>query len=108
MVFPDVSEVELCSSSGGQGGDCTDEVASFSHGVDYDHNGILPIRLREFGYKINANSVPGRIRNWEGVKFSEGWQVNGFSPKTHVAGRDVFAYIPGHLWPPIVSRDQFL
>ena len=66
-MFPDVSEVELCSSGGRQGGDCTDEVASFSHRVDYDHDGVLPIRLQEFSYKIHANSVPRRIQNWEGV-----------------------------------------
>ena len=61
MVFPDVPEVELCSSGSGQGGDCTNEVVLFSHRVDYSHDGILPIRLWEFGYKINANSAPGRI-----------------------------------------------
>ena len=87
--------------------DCTDEVALFSHRVDYDHNGILPIGLWEFSYKIDANSVPGHIWDWEGVKFSKGWRANGFSPKTHDTGRDIFAYIPGHLWSPIVSRDQF-
>ena len=65
-MFPDVSEVELCSSGGRQDGDCTDEVASFSHGVDYNHDGVLPIRLQEFGYKIDTNSVPGHIQNWGG------------------------------------------
>ena len=60
-MFPDVSEVELCSSGSRQGGDCTDEVTLFSHGVNYNHNGVLPIRLWEFGYKIDANSAPGRI-----------------------------------------------
>ena len=33
--------------------------------------------------------------------------MNGFSLEAHVASRDIPAYVPGHLWPPVVSGDQF-
>ena len=71
-MFPDVSEVKLCSSSGRQGSDCANEVASFSYRVNYYHDGVLPVGFWEFGYEIDANSVPRCIQNWKGVEFSEG------------------------------------
>ena len=66
MVFPDVSEIELRSPSGGQSNDYTDEVAPFGHGIHYDHNGILPIRLWQFHYEIDTDGVPRSIwdREW--------------------------------------------
>ena len=33
--------------------------------------------------------------------------MNGFGPEAHVAGGDIFTSVPGHLWPPVVSRNQF-
>ena len=72
-MFPDVSEIELCGPSSRQSGDCTDEVASFSHRVDYNHDGILPVRFQQLHYKINTGSVPRCVWDWERVKFSRGW-----------------------------------
>ena len=104
-MFPDVSEIELCGPSGRQSGDCTHEVASFSHRVDYNHDGILPIRFWQLCYKINTGSVPRCVRDWERVKFSGGWQMNGFGSEAHVTSGDIPAYVPRHLRPPIVSRN---
>ena len=33
--------------------------------------------------------------------------MNGFSPEAHVTSGDIPAYVPGHLWPPVISGDQF-
>ena len=73
VMFPDVSEIELCSSGSRQSGDCTHKVALFSHRVDYDHDGVLPVRFWQLHYEINTGSVPGCIQDWERVKFSGGW-----------------------------------
>ena len=105
MMFPGVLEVELCGSGGKQSGDCTYEVALFGHRVNYDHDGIFSVAFWKFCYEIDVGSVPGCIQNWKGVKFSGRQLTNGFSPKAHVAGGDIFAYVSGHLWPPVVSRD---
>ena len=59
-MFPGVLEVELCSSGSRQGGDCTDKVASFSHRVNYDHDGIFSVRFWELSYEIDTDSVPVR------------------------------------------------
>ena len=66
-MFPDVSEIELCGSGSRQSGDCTHEVASFSHRVNYDHDGVLPVRFQQLCYEINTGSVPGCIWDWERV-----------------------------------------
>ena len=41
------------------------------------------------------------------MKFSRRWLMNGFGPEAHVASGDIFTDVPGHLWPPVVSRNQF-
>ena len=106
-MFPDMMEVELCSSGGRQSSDCTDKVALFSHRVNYDHDGILPIRFQKLHYEVNTGCVPGCIWDWKGMEFSEGQQMNGFSLEAHIAGGDIFAYVPGHLQPPVIYGDQF-
>ena len=62
MVFPDMSEVKLCSPSSGQGSDCTDKMTLFGQGIHYDHDSIFPIRFRELHYEVNANGVPRCIQ----------------------------------------------
>ena len=57
--------------------------------------------------KIHTGSVPRCIWNLKGMKFSGRWLTNGFGPEAHVTGGDIFTYVPGHLWPPVVSRNQF-
>ena len=77
-------------------------MASFSDRVDHYHDGIFSIRFRQLYYKVNANGIPRCVRNWERVQLS-GWQLtNRLSLETHIAGGDIFAYVPRHLWPPII------
>ena len=102
MVFPDVSEVELCSSSSSQGIDCTDEVTPFGHGIYYDHDGVLPIGFWELHDEVDANGIPRRIQDWKWVQFSSRRLANRFCVKAHIAHRHVLAYIPRHLWPPVI------
>ena len=67
MVFPYVLKVELGSSGGSQGSDHAHKVAMLGDRVNYYHDGIFPIRFREFDYKIDTGSVPRHIWNREGV-----------------------------------------
>ena len=107
MMFPDVSEIELGSSCGRESSDCTHKVALFGYRVDYDHDGIFSVRFQELHYEIHTGSVLRCIRNWKGMKFSGRWLMNGFGPEAHVTGEDIFTDVPGHLRPPVVSRNQF-
>ena len=54
-----------------------------------------------------SGSVPRCIWNWKGMKFSRRWLTNGFGLEAHVAGGDIFTNVPGHLQPPVISRNQF-
>ena len=83
-MFPDVLEIELGGSSGGKSSDCTHEVASFSYGVNYNHDGVFSVRFWELRYEIDTGSVPRCIQNWKGMKFSERWLTNGFGLEAHV------------------------
>ena len=107
MMFPDVSEIELGSSHGRKSSDCTHEVASFGYRVDYDHDGVFSIRFRELCYEIHTGGVPRCIWDWKGMKFSGRWLTNGFGLEAHVTGGDIFTNVPGHLQPPVISRNQF-
>ena len=106
-MFPYMLKIELGSSGSSQSGDRAHEVAMLGDGVDYYHDGIFPFGFRDFDYKIDTGHVPRCIWNWEEMQFSGWWLANGLSPETHVASRDILAYIPGHLWPPVILQDQF-
>ena len=93
-MFPYMSKIELGSSSGSQSGDCAHEVAGLGDRVNYYHDSIFLIEFWQFNYKINTDSVPRCIWNWEGVQFSGWWLANGLSPETML---QVEMYLPIYL-----------
>ena len=42
MELPDIPEVEVCCSGGGDRGDRFDEVGTFAYGVNGHHDGVVP------------------------------------------------------------------
>ena len=85
MKFPDMLEVELGCPEGRDRGVSRNEMASFAHRVHYDHSRIEPMRVWEFGNKINTHDVPSCFRNREGVELAEWFSFLRLCAKTHVA-----------------------
>ena len=107
MVLPDMLKEELGGSSCGEGRDSRNEMSSFSDGVDGNHDGVIPGRLRQFNNEVHADCVPRSIHNRERVEFSSWGTAEGFSPEAHVTSRDILSNILRHVRPPVVSGYQF-
>ena len=105
VMFPNMLEVELCSPGGGQGSDCTDKVTLFGQGIHYNHDGVFPVRFWELRYEVNADGVPRRIRDWGWVQFPGQKLANRLCAEAHIACRHILAYVPRHLWPPVIPRN---
>src|ERR1700678_3170976 len=105
MVFPHILDVEPSGTGGGNSGISVDKMRSFCHAINYHHNTVLAVCFRQFGYEVHTNDVPRRIRNWQRMEFSYWLLAEWLCAETHVASGSVFADIPGHLGPPIITRD---
>src|SRR5271155_1687292 len=106
MVFPHVIDVQPGRTDCGNGCDCVDEMRTFSHRIDNNHNTVFSICFWQFRYKIDTDHIPRAVWNRMRVEFAHWWLTRGFCTETHVTGGDVLSNIAGHLRPPIVSRHQ--
>src|SRR6202789_3024080 len=106
VELPDVLDEEAGGSGSRDGDEGRYDMRCFSHGINNHHYGVMSGGLRKFDDEVHAYSVPWSVGDREGTELSDGLVPLGFGLDTHVAGRGVFPDIPGHLWPPIVSRNQ--
>ena len=107
MKFPDITQVEVGSAGGRDGGDGLDEVGALTGGVHNHHDRIVPSGLGELDDEINTGRVPSAFRDREGLEFSCREAAGDFGAEAEVAGRDVLADIAGHVGPPIVPGYEF-
>ena len=107
MVTPDMLEEEMCCPRSSDSGERGGEVGSLGDRVHYDHHGIVTGGLWELDDEVHADRLPGCRWYGKGVQLSN-WEVSlSFGVETEVAGGDILAYVPRHLWPPVISRHQF-
>jgi len=102
MEFPDVVEKEPgCAFRC----DCSmrwNEVHPFGNRVYDSHDGVMPRRLWEFNYEINAEHVPPFVRNGERLKLANRRMSPRFRPEAEIASIYILANVPRHLGPPVV------
>jgi hypothetical protein len=72
MELPNMLHVESGSASSIDGCERLDEMAAFGDGVDYNHDCIISVRLREFHDEVDTDSAPAFIWNWKGMELT-GW-----------------------------------
>lgn len=72
MQFPDVMQVQVGSTSGGDGGGCLTEVHALASGVDNHHDSVIASGLWKFDDEVNAYGLPTVIRYGKGLEFSDG------------------------------------
>ena len=71
MKFPDVLEVELGGPKHHDGGVSRNKMALFAYQVHHNHSCIEPMRVWEFGNKINTHDIPSRFGNGEGMELAK-------------------------------------
>ena len=85
MKFPDMLEVELGSPKCRDGGVSRNKMASFAYQVHHNHSRAEPMRVWEFGNKINTHDVLSCFGNGEGMELTEWFSFLRLRAKTHVA-----------------------
>ena len=106
MVLPYMSDVKLGCSDGRDSCNCTHEMAAFGDRVDYHHDRVLSVGIREFHDEINTYGIPWCAGNRERMQFPRWRLFDCFGTETHVTGGDILAYVSRHLWPPIIPGYQ--
>ena len=102
MMTPDVLKEETCCPRSSDGGERGGKMGSFGDGVHYDHCCVMTGGLWELDDEVHADRLPGCRRHGKGVQLSNREVSLSLSAETEVAGRDILAYVPRHLWPPVV------
>jgi hypothetical protein len=60
--------------------------------------------FRQLDYEVNTDCVPWFRQCLQGVELTEGSSVLQLHLVTQIAGFDIDADVPRHLWPPIIAR----
>src|SRR5277367_6702876 len=107
MQLPDVLEVEPGRAQSRDSGVSWDEMSPFARRVHDDHRSIEPMGLGELDDEVDADRVPSRFRDWEWMKFTEGFAFLGLRSKTQIARLTVLSDVARHVWPPITPRNEF-
>lgn len=59
VMMEDVVAVELCCSFQSDFNSCGNEVSPLCEAINYNHDGIVSMGLRELSNEINGNHLPG-------------------------------------------------
>jgi hypothetical protein len=83
------------------------KVSLFGERIYYHHDSVVAIRFQELNNEVYTYRMPSGVRRRQRLEVT-GWQVFvGFCLQAEVTGSRVLAYVPRHLWPPIIAAHQF-
>src|SRR5271155_5226835 len=62
----------------GNGCDHVDEMRTFSHGINDNHNTVFSVCFQQFRYKIDTDHIPRAVWNWKRVECAYWRLMRGF------------------------------
>ena len=107
VELPDVVQEESCCTLGRDDGVGCHEVCLLGPEVDYVHDHVVAMGIREFADKVDAYDVPRHVQNGHWVKFAIGSMPQRLCVTAQIASLRVQTDFPAKAGPPVASRNQF-
>ena len=72
--------------------------------VNYNHQRIVTINLRQISHEINGTCVKFAIRNRRQLQQTSRTHIHVFGALAHLTASDKMLYVHSQIWPPNTSK----